>query len=292
MDARRLWGRLRGNPDFLARILALLGLFIIVIIASFSAVVLLEGGSKEFMLVIIGGVLGTLTALTVELIVVLLGKPDLSEIPMDLYESAKKEVLTTVRYYRDNCTIHIKLRKTNMLQIVLESEIYGKDDGGSILRAEIEPPKASGSGESSQPEHNEDPKHQIDKQEVGVPGNGGSVQIDKCEVKSEYIESTFSFCDSNLKAGIQDEHRWRSPVSGGFTVLFYLPVECECSGKCKCPDSKYDCHLRILRGYREDDLPPTKNLWIKEEDFWKKRFVYNDALFSQQGFHWSIKKKA
>ena len=303
MSVGKLLGRLRGNPKFLARVIAILILFLTAVV-----LVVVWGNFEDWqssMPVILGGVLGTLIALIVEMIVAVFGKPDLSEIPMDVYESAKKEVLTTVRYYRGNCTIHIKLRKQNTLQVILESEVYGKDDGGSIMRAEIEPPKTKTktktktptSDGSSQPEHREPPehqeppKHQIDGREVGGPESGGSVPIGKGEVKSEYIESTFPFDDASLEEGIEDVHRWLSPISGGFTVIFYLPVECKCSGRYKCLESKYNCHLTILRGYRKDDILPTKTRWRKEGDFWKRRFVYNEALFSHQGFHWSIKKK-
>lgn len=275
---KRFLGRLsilRGNPEFISRLVFVL-VCILVAVAIFLVPALKPLLKDNIWLALASASVAVALSNFVDLGVKLLAKPRLRGIPLDIAEAAANEISCTSGYYRTNCNICIKLDKheeRNILAFCLKSLIVRK--GTDVASRPQSPtddfPKPI--ARSPAQFHSEMPPPEIviyrhDGRDVS-PSDPEKLAVD---VTDEYLEVHYKIIDEGLLGkGFADEHRFTSGISGGLTVEFKGLQE-------------YQLEVIALRGTQREKE--------RFKDAGSSRYTFPDALLSQQGFRWSITKRA
>ena len=214
--------------------------------------------------ILLGAILAVTLHYLADLLAISLVASSLDEIPEGFYHAAAKEVVEDIRYYRTNAKVYIgpirQEKSKRKLEVVLSSVIVGMEDSDmEMMHSKFAP--ATG-GSSIDPEVH----IKIDNKECN---NNETIRIRKGDRKPEHV-NVYHHLEED-KSCFSDRHIWLSPVSGGFSVHFRLP--------------EYTCNAFILRGTKERRIDDQR---VEDENV---IFSYHEALFSNQGFSWSIEKK-
>jgi len=246
--------RLRGNPEGLATMLAVIIALLLTILSAFA----MADSNKEWLLgAFAGAFLGTAVSAMATLLIRFLAEPDLRTAPRTFLDAAIQDVHNTGYYCRD-LKFTIDLKEEKQLIFSYSSIIVPVPGGSKMRRPRVEAPGGLKLC-SVNYTHNSFPK----VEDTPIP-------LD--ENTREDCKVAYHIIDSGGPIEIEDEHRWRCPVEG-FELTVKLPP-------------KYKIEAFTLRGEHRETLNEVTSHTAGE-----RRFAQRGASLSRQGFQWSIKRE-
>ena len=223
---------------------------------------------------LLGAILAVALHYAVYLIVTLSIWLFLDEIPKGFYHAVAEE-LQGVGYYRISTKVEIRITKIKIdgdekehLEIAFSSDIVGTEN--TFIDKKY---YHSDSSEKITPKEihykigNEEWRSTTKKDDTITIKKDDTITIKKGERISEAVKVYYDLERDELI----DDHMWRSPVSGGFSVTFRLPG--------------YKYSANITRG------PKLHNFEDNYSVDGGRCYSYSKSLFSKQGFKWFIEKE-
>ena len=298
MNTRKLFGRLKANPDVYWRSFAVVATLVPVLTFILVERIWLKGSNYAIMFS--GALFAVFLSYLFELIVRFFSIPNLhGEIPPEIYEAVRSEAIDTLGYFRTNCNVHISLTP-----LPHQDAELGREDGdignthtsqGGQTRVDEKCRKKScrnqcyelklcftsclirkkenGIASMRQPEITPPanlefiklPIYTHDGQQVA---EGQPIELQRA-ITDERLEISYKVrdCIFDGGAGIKDDHRWTSSIYLGFRLKAEIP-------------SEYQFAAFVLKGDGQRQLLLDEN----------KKVIYDSSLTSQQGILWSITK--
>ena len=296
MNIRKLFVRLKANPDVYGRSFASLATLVLVLTLILVERIWFNG--SNYLIMFSGALLAVCLSHFFELIVRLFPIPGLrDEIPLEIYETVRIEAIDTLGYFRTNCKVHITLTP-----ITHQGAKPSREDGGigntdtsqgvqtragekcgqkscqnqyyelkfcftSYLIRKKEKGQASMRRPKVKPpaklEFIKPPVYTHDGQRID---EDEFIQLERA-LTDERLEISYKIRDCILDGGLEDEHRWTSSIYLGFRLNAELP-------------SEYRFKAFVLKGDGRIQIPLDDN----------RKAIYDSSLTSQQGIRWSITK--
>lgn len=246
--------RIRGNPEGLSTIVVVI---LALLLAIFIAFAIADFDKERMVGAFSGAFLGTAVSAMAALLIRFLAEPDLRTAPRTFLDAAIQDVHSTGYYCRDSRFMIelIELEDGKQLVFSYSSTITPMPGSSKMQRPKVVAPDGL-TLFSVDYTHNSFPK----AENAPIPLDGNTRE--ECEIVYYIINP-----EDPIK--IEDEHRWRCPVEG-FELTVKLPL-------------KYKIEAFTLRGEHRETLNEVTSHTAGE-----RRFAQRGALFSHQGFLWSI----
>ena len=268
------FSRKRFRANFIMTLLAFIAILVIIILEMASLFPNFLNKITNISLVLVSALSAVLMHYFFNVIFNRLMPKVLDEIPVDFHLEAERVVSEDFGFYRENYELSVdsiyEEKGSFKLKIVLTSSIKKVSSHSRISFKHIIGPLECGSAPGlpekvyckiGTTEVTGDERNSKNEIEVPINVGIGSTEVERAEFYYDVGENDVSY--------LGNKHTCLSPISGGIAVRFRLPG--------------YSCKVKASG-------EPGKNL-KKGTDPEDVIFLHSEAVFPNQSFSWSIKKK-